>query len=386
MNGGSKRTRPTEMVLRILLPLLIAASAAAQPAPRRATNLAALVAHPSFYHLRPIVVVAKVALQPNGQLRAADNGPSVSVVFKGNVPDGDAEIRGEFWDVGRMNADEPRLAPFDLRAAFGLDPEGAWPRPGDVIAIIATAIAPAAPPPSNPSIRHIVLNPSRYLDQRVTITGQFSGRNLMGDLPDAPARSRYDFVLRSADAAIWVSNIQPKGKGFELGIDSRIDTARWLQVSGVVQQGRGLMWVDAQPGTLSLATPPTQTEEQGTPIRVPAAPPPEVVFSAPTDEETDVLLTTNVRIQLSRDIDPATLRGNIRLSYFDSPNAERGEAGESIPGFTAQYNAANRVVELRFAKPLERFRTVKIELLDGILGTDQQPLKPWTLTFETGGS
>ena len=44
------------------------------------------------------------------------------------------------------------------------------------------------------------------LEQRVTITGQYSGRNLTGDLPDAPARSRYDFVLRSADAAIWVSD------------------------------------------------------------------------------------------------------------------------------------------------------------------------------------
>lgn len=359
--------------------LALLAAATAQPAQRRATNIAALVAHPGFYHLRPVVVVAKVALQPNGRLRATDNGRSVPVIFKGSAPDGDAEIRGEFWDLGRMNADEPRLAPFDLRAAFGLDPEGPWPRPGDMTAIIATAIAPAAPPPSNPSIRNIVLNPARYLDQRVTITGQFSGRNLMGDLPDAPARSRYDFVLRSADAAIWVSNIQPRGKGFELGIDSRIDTARWLQVSGVVQHGRGLMWVDAQPGTLSLATAPTETvaEEQGTPIRVPAAPPPEVVFSTPTDEEIGVVGNTSVRIQLSRDIDPATLKGNVRVAY---------DPGDPIAGFTTQYNAVMRVVELKFARPLERFRTVRIQLLGGILGTDRQPLKPWTLTFETGGS
>jgi hypothetical protein len=27
-----------------------------------------------------------------------------------------------------------------------------------------------------------------------------------------------------------------------------------------------------------------------------------------------------------------------------------------------------------------------VELIDGILGTDGQPLKPWTLTFALGGS
>ena len=44
------------------------------------------------------------------------------------------------------------------------------------------------------------------------------------------------------------------------------------------------------------------------------------------------------------------------------------------------------MLELKFAKPLERFRTLKLELLEGILGTDQQPLKPLTLTFLLGDS
>ena len=91
----------------------------------------------------------------------------------------------------------------------------------------------------------MVLYPERYQDEKVTLTGQFAGRNLLGDLPDAPAKSRYDFVLRSADAAIWVTNIRPNGKDFELALDARIDTGRWLEVSGTLQQGRGLQWVDA---------------------------------------------------------------------------------------------------------------------------------------------
>ena len=50
----------------------------------------------------------------------------------------------------------------------------------------------------------------------------------------------------------------------------------------------------------------------------------------------------------------------------------------------AGYLPPNKVVELKFLKPLERFRTLKIQM-EGVLGTDQQPIKPFTLTFELGG-
>ena len=373
----------------LLLTLAAAASLSAQTTARRATNLAALVAYPGFYHGRPIVIVGKVALDPTGQLRVSDDDGSVHLVFKGNAPDGLDEVRGEFWDLGRMKADDIRLNTYDLRLTFKMDPEGPWPRPGEVTAIIATAVAPTVLPPA-PSIRAIVLNPTRYLDQKVTITGQYSGRNLLGDLPDAPAKSRYDFVLRSADAALWVANMRPKmkdanGKDIELALDARIDTGRWLNVRGTVRQVRGLLLLDADAGSLTLARPPTETPEEP-PILVPAGPPPEVVFSAPTEDETDVSMGTTVRIQLSRDIDPATLRGKIRVRYVEAQSVERGEPVTPAVDFTSQYSGANRVLELRFAKPLERFRTLKIDLLEGIVGTDGQPLKPWTLTFWLGGS
>ena len=45
-----------------------------------------------------------------------------------------------------------------------------------------------------------------------------------------------------------------------------------------------------------------------------------------------------------------------------------------------------RVLEIRFTKPLERFRTLHIDLTDEILGTDKQALKPWTLSFDLGGA
>jgi hypothetical protein len=93
-----------------------------------------------------------------------------------------------------------------------------------------------------------------------------------------------------------------------------------------------------------------------------------------------------VRIQFSRDIDPATLKNHIRASYLTEQSAERGEPVTPTAEFTFQYLPANRVLEIKFTKPLERFRTIKVDLLEGILGTDQQPLKPWTLSFGVGGS
>jgi hypothetical protein len=374
------------MRFRLLALAIVAAATGvgAQPPTRRATNIAALIAYPGFFHQRAIVVVGKVETRNDGDVRVADDTGSMRVVFKGSAPDGLDEIRGEFWDLGRMKADEPRLAGINLKAVFHIDPEAPWPRSGEVTAIMATAISAASAPPA-PSIRAIVLNPTRYLEQKVTVVGQYAGRNLLGDLPDAPAKSRYDFVLRSADAAIWVSNMRPKGKDFDLSLDARIDTGRWLQVTGTVQHGRGLQWIEAEAGTLAAAKPPTETVETEV-IRVPAAPPPEVVFSTPTRDESDVTLTTSVRIQFSRDIDPATLKGRVKVSYLDSQTAERGEPDTPKAEFALQYTASTRVLQLRFPKPLERFRTLKVELLEGILGTDQQPLKPWTLMFGLGGS
>lgn len=367
-----------------LLAMLAAISLSAQPSTRRATNIAALRAFPAFYHLRPVVLLGRVTLADNGDLSMTDEAGAVRVIFKGSAPDGLGEVRGEFWDLGRMNADDPRLAGYDIQRTFRLDPEGAWPRPGQVTAVVASAIAETSPP-TGTSIRTLVLQPARYLEQKVSITGQFAGRNLLGDLPDAPAMSRYDFVVRSADAAIWVTNLRPRGKDFELALDARIDTGRWVQLSGVLQQRRGLQWLDATGSTLTLAKPPPETTAEA-PIRVPAAPPPEVVFSTPTQDETDVEMSTNIRIQFSRDINPASFKNNLRITYDEVEAKARGVLDPPIADFTTQYVPATRVLEIRFQKPLERFRTVHIDLTEGVLGTDQQPLVPWKLSFVTGGS
>jgi len=358
-----------------LLFLLVAAGLSAQPAAtRRATNLAALLAHTSYFHMRAVVVVGELKRLDSGELRLTTDGVSIKVVHQGTTPEGLAEVRGEFWDLGKFNADDPRLVSYDLKRTVGIDPEGGWPRAGQVTALIASTIS-AATPPGAPGIRNIVLHPSRYLDQKVTVVGQFGGRNLLGDLPEAPAVSRWDFVVRSADAAIWVTNLRPRGKDFELALDARIDTGRWVEVSGTLQQGRGLQWLNAEGGSIAITQAPKDPADTAT-IRVAAAPPPEVVFSAPIGGETDVRPTSSVRIQFSRDMDPATFRGRLRVRQASAPDAP--------VAFTTNYLPGTRVLELKFAQPLERFSRITVDLQDGIIGTDKQPLSPWTLMFDTG--
>jgi hypothetical protein len=370
--------------LVVALSAVAVSVSAQQQSPRRATNIAALRSFPAFYHLRPVVVVGTIALADNGDLRLSNDGATMRVIYKGNTPDTLAEVRGEFWDLGRMNADDPRLAGLDAPRTFHIDPEGAWPRPGTVTAIIASAVTEAVQP-STASIRGIVLHPARFLDQKVTVIGQFAGRNLLGDLPEAPAKSRYDFVVRSADASIWVANLRPRGKDFELALDARIDTGRWVEVTGLLQQGRGLQWLDATGTTIALTKPPApETTAQEAPIRVPAAPPPEVVFSAPTSEESDVALNTTIRVQFSRDISAATLKSHVAVKYDEEETKQRGEPATPTIEFTTQYLPGNRVLEIRITRPLEVTRKVYVELGEGILGMDQQPLVPWKLTFTTG--
>jgi Big-like domain-containing protein len=369
----------------VLLLVALAATVSAQaPAVRRATNVASLTAYAAFYQLRPVLIVGTISQQDNGDLRVSDGTGALRIIAKGNAPDGLGEVRGDFWDLGRMSPEDPRLAGFDLQSTFHVDPEGAWPRPGQIMALVASTVTPTSAPTS-PSIRNMVLFPSRFSGEKVTVTGQFAGRNLLGELPDAPAKSRYDFVLRSADAAIWVTNLRPRGKDFELALDTRIDTGRWLEVSGTLQQGRGLQWLDAAAGSLKLTKAP-DTNALEAPVRIAIAPAPEVLFSAPTGDESDVLLSTSIRVQFSRDIDAATIKGHVRVKYDDKETIERGEPVTPTANFTTQYSGGSRVLEIHFAEPLERFRRVIVELDEGILGTDKQPLKPWTITFNTGGT
>ena len=177
------------------------------------------------------------------------------------------------------------------------------------------------------------MEPARFDGQKVTITGQFRGRNLFGDLPEAPAQNRFQFVLRSADAAVWVMGVQPKGRTFNFDPSKRIDTGRWVKVQGTVRTAKGLTWLEGT--SIDLAPTPEETTEVA--IDLPPPPPVEILFSAPAEGESDVRSTERIRMQLSRDLDPATLKDRIRLTYSAADSKERGEAQPPSIAFTTNY-------------------------------------------------
>jgi hypothetical protein len=360
---------------------------------RRIATVASLAAYPVFYHLQTVRVRGDLGgiggptpwKLIGGQGTNANHEvmviPSQSAKI-GGTPDGKLQsydVTGVFLDVGRLEQGHPR-ATQELIALSEKLLKKSWPGVGELTVLVADAAVPAETLAA-PSLRNVALDPSRYFGSEVTVTGRFRGRNLYGDLPDSPNLSRWDFVLQSADAAIWVTGRRPRAEGIDLSPDRRADTGQWLQVRGTVREDRGLVRIEAL--DLRPATPPPATASPDeTVVQVPdKGPPPEVVFSAPTQDETDVEPTTTLRIQFSRDLDPPTLKDQVRMAYV---GFVPGDPNWQPPPFVATYDTGRRMLELKFKAPLEPNRKVQVRLLEGIKGTDGQPLTPWTLNFEVG--
>jgi len=204
---------------------------------RRLTTVAALHAFPSYFHLQNVLLHGEFA--ENGATPVLRGGErDIPILLNGvNTAAGLAEVRGQLFDVGRLEPGDPRVSAYE-----GARDVDRWPRPGEELVLNVTS-ATEAQPATGASVRALALQPWRFDGQKVTVVGQFRGRNLFGDLPSAPAKSRYDFVLRSADAAVWITDLRPRGRGFDLSVDARVDTGRWLQVSGTVSQERGLVTI-----------------------------------------------------------------------------------------------------------------------------------------------
>ena len=77
--------------------------------------------------------------------------------------------------------------------------------------------------------------------------------------------------------------------------------------TGVVREGKGLVWIEGQ--QLALTKPTVETRNAETPPIPQMGPPPEVIFSDPAEGESDVPLKAPIRLQFSRDMNPETLQG-----------------------------------------------------------------------------
>lgn len=354
----------------IAIAVALTAALSAQSTTRRVTTVEALLQFPSYFHLQNVLVRGEFAEQAGDLVLRADAQYIRLLNPSQAARRGAVEVRGQIIDVGKLDRADPRLGTYAERFK-----SGEWPRPGMELVLNITGVADA-PPSTSASVRALALEPGKYEGQTVTVLGNFRGRNLFGDLPEAPGKSRYDFVLTTAEGAIWVTSMRPRGRGFDLDVERRMDSGHWLEVTGVVTIHRGLALLAAT--KMAAADAPNVTEaapEPGAPA--PANPPLNVVFSSPTADETDVSPTSTVRIQFSRGLREPSLADHIRVSYV-------GEEPGPALAFKTKYDAATRAVQITFAAPLAPFRTVKVELSSDILAFDGAPLKPWSLTFSVG--
>jgi hypothetical protein len=382
----NKQSRLAVVVVLAGIAGCVAWPAGAQHTSRIATTIEAVLANPVFFHGRQIAIRGGTA-QDRGVTRVLAGDPSartdpppvhpVFVFWRQPPARSDGEVRGEFWDLGRLREDDSRFSSYDLRPVLEAANGGRWPGRDEVFVLLGSTLVEVAEP-STPSLRAIALSPARFADRGVTVTGRFRGRNLFGDLASAINRSRWDFVLQSADAALWVSGLRPRGSGFELDAGAKVDTGRWLEVSGTVRRDGSLVWLEGE--SIRMTKPPTESDAEPAPAPVIAEAAPSVIFTAPLAEETDVATNTSVRLQFSRDMDGRSFRGRVRVSYVSTPTAPAGPA----PAATTTYQEGRRALEIKFAAPLERFRTVQVELLEGITAMGGQAMSPWSMTFSTG--
>lgn len=369
--------KPTRaLIVTLILVVICGALPGAQGTQRRLTTVDALRQYPGFFHLQGVLVHGEfVENQRRVSLRGGDSEIHVQLAPNVNTATGSVEVRGQFMDVGRLEVGDPRAG----NVTEGRE-NGSWPKHGEELLLVVTSVQPAQPMVT-PTLRALALEPWKFAGQTVTVVGNFRGRNLFGDLPDAPGKGRYDFIIRGGEGSVWVTGTRPRGTGFDFDVDRRMDSNRWLEITGPLVQSRGLVHIEAT--KVALAKAPADRSEpagdDGPPVSAVPPKPLEVVFNSPTDGETDVSPLTTIRVQFSKGLTEASLANHIRATYVGA------QAGAPGPSLKTTYDAANRAIEIKFDKPLETFRTVKIEITEGVTAFDSAPLAPWMLTFTVGG-
>ena len=144
----------------------------AQPSRHIPTTLAALDAYTTFFH-RQTVVVRATAVGDLRDVFVTDGERRIRVLnVAAPVPGEDEllEIDGIFWDVGRLQPDDPRLADYGIDRLSERLFNKPWPASGELALLIATATR-RADEPDDATIRTITIEPTRYRDRTVTVTG-----------------------------------------------------------------------------------------------------------------------------------------------------------------------------------------------------------------------
>lgn len=370
------RTMRFRLSLTVAAGILAAApmTVGTQTMSRTATTLAAITRYPAFYHDKVVALVGTPVEMVEGALTGLPlEAPRQFVIApkSGRVPLRPLELRGRLLDIGRFASDDSRLGPLDVNKLITLAAGDRWPARERLLILHGTTWIDRDPVLA-PTMRNLALQPERLNGQTVVVRGRFRGRNLFGDLPAWPRQSEWDFVLQTADAAVWVVGKRPRGDGFDLTTTTRTHTGRWLEVTGSVKIVDGLALIVAD--RLRAAEPEAEPVPEEDPA--PVLPSPEVIFSAPAQDETGIARDVLVRLQFSRPLRPGSLQPNIRIRYADGVT-------ETLPSWTATYRPGPMAVEIRFEAPLAGGVGVIVELGAGIQAPDGVGLTPMTLRFTT---
>ncbi|GMR22818.1 MAG: hypothetical protein BMS9Abin37_1194 [Acidobacteriota bacterium] len=222
-------------------------------------------------------------------------------------------------------------------------------------------------------LRELVKAPENYTDREIAVLGKFRGNNLYGDLSIHDKRTPRDFVIKTADAAIWVTGRRPRGKGFKLDASKRRDTGKWLMIIGTT-------WKYEPTGTYYLRAEKVEIAEKPddkdlTPVKVvhekklEIGPPPEVTFSLPLDGERDIPLDSEFHVQFSNDMKRESFNRNVDLLYFDDDGI-----GNPFPELEVSYDDVSRTLTVLPNKPLEPGKDIRLILYDGIEDDDGQKI------------
>src|SRR6476646_2030782 len=121
------RVRRVAKIVAALSVLALSVTADAQQSSRVATTVEALVATPLFFHGKQ-VVVRREATEAGQVWRLANTAKPIFVFWKERPSLAtDSEIRGEFWDLGRLQRDDSRFTGIDFTPVIESAGHGQWP-------------------------------------------------------------------------------------------------------------------------------------------------------------------------------------------------------------------------------------------------------------------
>lgn len=214
------------------------------------------------------------------------------------------------------------------------------------------------------TLEQLVDGNGRWDGRMVRVRGQFRGRNLYGDLPSRSMRDRRDWVIKNDVWSVWIGNRKPKGDGFDLDVDSKRDTAKWVEVYGKPFTRAGITYVEAL--RVLLSKPPSEDKARVQAAPTPPPPlrpvlPPVVVFTLPVEGE-PIAPAGRLTIQFSKDMDERTFAGRVRLRYA----GPRLPGDRDFVGLRLVYEGGPKALIVDPGDALRPGRTLELLLLPGI--------------------